>query len=346
MKDRLIPLDEYINQGRLNKYDVENLYFMVVENKCPYLKAFYKKSLEIPESELCDEYTMDDEYRNHLKPKYKNIIRNLFFREILLETETDLKNLKPFLKVTIDMFKYLELDYKLVTPSGLTHIDKGQISNILSGYYFRASIMNPYLVYSLAENELKPKFCFTPTLGWCSYLYGLLCSSQLKHYVGIDVIPRVCEVAKNLIQVVPVKNKSLKEHIDIDIFCKPSEDFLKDTKFLTTYKKYFDTIFFSPPYYRLELYSGKDQSTERYKSYEEWLEFYWHNTIKLCSIVSKKNCKLCYIVSNYNNNSITDDMNEITSKYFKYEKTIKLGNSRVNNTTHNSKGENIYFFKK
>jgi hypothetical protein len=61
-------------------------------------------------------------------------------------------------------------------------------------------------------------------------------------------------------------------------------------------------VFFSPPYYRLELYAGKNQSTEKYKSYEEWLEKYWMKTIEMCFYVLKPGGKLCYILSNYNSN--------------------------------------------
>jgi DNA modification methylase len=65
------------------------------------------------------------------------------------------------------------------------------------------------------------------------------------------------------------------------------------------YKSHFDVVFFSPPYYRLEMYPGKKQSTVRYKTYDEWLQGYWDKTIQLCWHVLQPGGRLCYIVSNY-----------------------------------------------
>jgi hypothetical protein len=85
------------------------------------------------------------------------------------------------------------------------------------------------------------------------------------------------------------------------------------------YKQYFDVVFFSPPYYRLEIYPGKNQSTERYKTYEEWLQGYWENTVKLCWHILQPGGRLCYIISNYKEGGnqsldLIRDMNGITSK--------------------------------
>ena len=43
------------------------------------------------------------------------------------------------------------------------------------------------------------------------------------------------------------------------------------------------------PYFQLELYKGKNQSTNRYKDYNIWLEKYWRDTVKLCHHTIKKN---------------------------------------------------------
>jgi hypothetical protein len=68
---------------------------------------------------------------------------------------------------------------------------KGRLGSVFSSYYFRASIMNPYLVYSLNHSLLKGTKIFTPTLGWTSYCYGFLECPMVKEYVGTDVIKSV-----------------------------------------------------------------------------------------------------------------------------------------------------------
>ena len=99
-------------------------------------------------------------------------------------------------------------------------------------------------------------------------------------------------------------------------------------------------MFFSPPYYRLELYDSDNQSTHKYKSYESWLINYWEKTVNLCAQVLQDNGKMCYILSGYgshNTQSFIDlitDMNNITKKYFTYLKTLNMQNKNVHVTNH------------
>ena len=48
-----------------------------------------------------------------------------------------------------------------------------QMSSLLSGFYFRASIMNPIVPYSLSKLYDYDFKVLTPTLGWSSYLLGI-----------------------------------------------------------------------------------------------------------------------------------------------------------------------------
>jgi len=122
---------------------------------------------------------------------------------------------------------------------------------------------------------------------------------------------------------------------------------------MTKYKNHFDLVFFSPPYYRLEMYEGNNQSTERYKTYEEWLKKYWDKTIQLCYHVLEPNGKICYIISDYGSHNehehynLIDDMNEITSKYFRFISKQKMLNKDVYvRTKENDTNEQIVLFSK
>ena len=122
---------------------------------------------------------------------------------------------------------------------------------------------------------LKGTRIFSPTLGWSSYLHGFFQCPMVTEYVGTDVIPDVCE-----------KTKLLGNHYNkkCEIFCKPSENLLTNKRFLNKYREHFDLVFFSPPYYRLELYDSDNQSTHKYKSYESWLINYWEkNSEFMCN---------------------------------------------------------------
>jgi tRNA1(Val) A37 N6-methylase TrmN6 len=117
-----------------------------------------------------------------------------------------------------------------------------------------------------------------------------------------------------------------------------------DKSFLSEYKNHFDVVFFSPPYYRLELYPGSKQSTTTYKTYEEWLTGYWEETIRLCKHVLVPGGRLCYILSGYGTDGeydLLNDMNNITQKYFKLKSKQTMYNKNVNSTEHRETSEQI-----
>ena len=343
---KVIKLQDYISSKKLNIDDIELLYNHILR-KNEYLTRFYNMSLRINKLGIHNSVEPMEikEIDNNNKPLYKNIIRNMHMEGILENTKSGIDNIPTYMDVLKDLYLYNTIDYKILTPSSLYYMKNGRLGSVFSSYYFRASIMNPYLVYSLNHNLLKGTKIFTPTLGWSSYSYGFLECPYVKEYVGTDVIPSVCKKTEEF------SKKNYSDKI-IDIYCKPSEDLLKSTRFINKYKNNFDVVFFSPPYYRLELYQGKEQSTERYKTYSEWLNGYWENTIKLCDIVLKKEGKLCYIVSGYGstktNNSINlvDDMNNITKKYFTYKRTLPMYNKNVHVTKHKETREQIVLFEK
>jgi len=121
--------------------------------------------------------------------------------------------------------------------------------------------------------------------------------------------------------------------------------------FLKKYREHFDVVFFSPPYYELELYPGENQSTVRYKTYEEWLQGYWYKTIQLCNHVLIKGGTLCYILSSGGGQSQTNilkDMNTITKRLFSLKTTIPMYNKNVHVTSgsHRETNEQIVIFTK
>jgi len=355
IRDRIVLLKEYTKEKNIPIEDIKLLYEFIL-NRNEYLSRFYTKSLKIVEPIIIQEKPMPKTKMNNNKlVNYKNIIRNMYFFEILQKTHSGLENLPSFLDVLINLFKKELIDYKILTPSARHYIKEHRLGSILSSFYFRASIMNPYLVYSLHETLLLGQRIFSPTLGWSSYAYGFLSCPSVSEYVATDVIPHVCTNTQLFCnEYFPEKR--------VDIYCSPSEELAKNKLFLKTYREYFDTVFFSPPYYELELYPGKKQSTTQYKSYEEWLEKYWMKTIEMCFYVLKPGGKLCYILSNYNSNmensqgfqiDILEDMNNIVKRFFikndaKHRMMIPMHNKNDNMTgeNHRETAEKIMIFIK
>lgn len=362
---KTVPLIILLKQGRVSEDDVKLLHMICVQRNREYLENYYNKNLRVRDDHVTELGILTPEISTTLHPRAKNIVRNMYLREIMLDTTPVHRNTSLYLQVMMDLFKYHVIDYKLITPSVLSNLHKGLFPSMMSGLYFRASILNPFIAYSVASKvfakrhpttpstsaKKKPEFrVMTPTLGWSSYMIGLFNLPQVTHYVGIDVIPSVCRTTKRI-------QKAFFPNRTVDIHCTPSESLNNDSKFLSMYRDSVDFIFFSPPYYELELYKGKYQSTNTYKNYEEWLEGYWDPTIELCYKCLKKDRYMCYIISNYNHEgtsyNLRRDLNRRTKRVgtgdkdgFQLVKSIPLTKANVGFTKHRRYKEMIYVFKK
>jgi hypothetical protein len=357
----LHKLEDYTHRKNISTDAIKTL-FSNIQNRNEYLTRFYKTSLQIPTSlKIADEPMRTGHMNNNQAVNYKRVIRNLFFKEILKETQSGLENSATFLQVLEDLYLNNIIDYKILTPSAIYYTKNGRLGSVFSSYYFRASIMNPFLVYSLNQSVLNGTRIFTPTLGWSSYCYGFLECDQVVEYVGTDVIESVCNKTHDFAKT-RYPNKT------VDIYCMPSEKLAKNKAFMKKYKNHFDVIFFSPPYYRLELYPGDNQSTSEYKTYEEWLHKYWEQTIYLCNEVLKKGGKMCYILSGYGQGQrmedkhhevavngtgknvefdLLRDMNIIVETIFKTKPQVQnMYNKNVNVTSHRETAEKIMIFEK
>jgi hypothetical protein len=341
----LVPLVDYMKSNNVSTKNIKELFHYIV-NRAEYLERFYDVSMKLPDELTISHVPMKNKNMdNNSLVVYKNVIRNMFYKDILRNTKSGFENTPSFLIVLEDLFIREIIDYKLLTPSALHYMNLGRLGSVFASFYFRASIMNPYLVYSLNQSVLKGRSIFTPTMGWGSYCYGFLECPGVYEYVGTDVIPNVCNKTKQFAtQFYPNKL--------VDIYQEPSEQLAKNQVFKNKYKNHFDVVFFSPPYYRLELYPGKEQSTTQYKTYEEWLDKYWEATIKLCYFVLKPGGKMCYILSGYgseNTGNVYDllkDMNKVSAKYFILKSSQPMYNKNVNSTNHRETNEKIMVYVK
>uniref|UniRef100_A0A6C0IQ05 DNA methylase N-4/N-6 domain-containing protein n=1 Tax=viral metagenome TaxID=1070528 RepID=A0A6C0IQ05_9ZZZZ len=340
------PLADYMASKKIEKSKIE-LLLKHIQSRKEYLTRFYNMSLRLYDGNLHIHGNIAPMKNSHMDNNtgtiYKNLIRNIHYKDILQNTLSGMENTPTYMNVLNDLYKKLQIDYKILTPSAIHYMSNGRLGSVFSSYYFRASIMNPYLVYSLNKNLLRGTMIFTPTLGWSSYAFGFLECPEVKSYVGTDVIPNVCNQTKLLVD---------KYNAQTEIYCQPSEDLYQSPEFLNKYREHFDVVFFSPPYFKLELYKSKNQSTTRYKDYNEWLNKYWESTIKLAHHVLEKKGRLCYILSGYGSNNTKEqydllkDMNKIASKYFGKSQIQPMHNKNVHSTNHRETGEQIMLYVK
>ena len=240
--NHIISLKEYAEKQNISRSDIQLLYDHII-NRNEYLHRFYKKSLQpVEPTDFKDSPMPIANINNDRASQYKNRIRNIHCFDILQKTKSVYSHNPSFLDVLIDLYKKELIEYRILTPSALHYLREGRIGSVFSSFYFRASIMNPFVPFSLEKRLLKGSRIFSPTLGWSSYAYGFLECAEVEEYVATDVIPQVCEkTARFCKDFYPTKKTQ--------IFCKPSEDLAKSKPFMTKYKEHFDVVFFRPPYY-------------------------------------------------------------------------------------------------
>lgn len=350
----------YINRDAV----VEYFYEIVIRNRHKYLGCFYEAYFEFK-----DPQTMKWKGVNlqSTKPQFdhdvislqkndssRRLIRSLFYLELLDYTQVSntVKSQVSFWGALDNMYNKLRLEDRFFAPSsidlflrakgtkreqqsGIREINYNNLFYLFQAYQPKASIFNPYSIKWIMDNVLdsellRPgKSIFTPVLSWGSYLSAFMHSGYTE-YVGVDVMPSVCEKVEFLGKWYqdmgsPFNGKT------VEIRCQPSETLLTDASFLGKYMDHFDVTLICPPYYDMEIYHEGPQSIDLYPSYEEWLRLYWGQTVEMSAKVIRKGGLFAMIVNNYNslsgeNYPLVDDMCSYADRYFTYVNTFYLQN--------------------
>lgn len=298
----------------------------------------------------------------------RKIVRNLNYLDILHHTKVTntCKSKTSFWETLINVYNDLRLEDRFFAPSsiGLFLKQKNDTDDINYNNFFylfqqyqpKASILNPFTINWILKNILPGKKILTPVLSWDSYVIAFM-HSDFEHYVGIDVMPSVCERAKFLFSYYQNELKPhLKSKIEVDrlnhkkldIYCQPSEMILNDIHFIDQYHEYFDTILLSSPYFKMELYQSSNQSTDLYPDYKDWLEKYWEGTVRGCIHALAPNGRFGFIINSYTSLKkdeypLIQDLNMVALKYFKLVGVYSLLN-RVSPLRVNKKGRTEMLF--
>lgn len=291
----------------------------------------------------------------------RKLIRNLNYLDILHSTRitNTCKSKVSFWQSLLNTYNKLQLEDRFFAPSSVdlclktkqnSDINFQQFFYLFQQYQPKASILNPFTINWIMKNIFQGKRIFTPVLSWGSYLCAFM-HTDWEHYVGVDVMPNVCERCNFLFNYYQ-NTLSPNQNKHINIYCKPSETLLQDQSFIKQYQDYFDAVLICPPYFDMEVYPTGEQSIKLYPTYENWLIQYWENTLKLCNLVLKKHQKLGFIINNYTSLNkktypLIQDLNIIALKYFKLIDVYQLLN-RVSPLRMNKKNrtEMLFIYEK
>lgn len=254
------------------------------------------------------------------------------------------------------------VEYRLTPRLLYPAMGKYFIENNYSSYFMNIratyptlSVFNPYAYANILDNVLGGKKVFTPVLSWGSPAIALSVCQNVNEVVACDVIEDVVSKSKKLFKHLAGTKTDKK----FTAYCCPSEKLAKTHDFHIKYRDYFDTVFFSPPYFDLEMYDGGEQSVASYPDYNTWLRKYWTNTVKLCHRVLKPGATFSFvIVPSYKSGSekrvleISLDMLNIAKTYFLHVDTKKVawGNFKGNSSSEKRKSdsflEDLHILKK
>jgi len=321
-----------------------------------------KKSIQIDDKDLERSLSLQKNDRCRL------IVRNLFHLEILDQTivTNTIKNKVSFWETLDNLYNNLKLEDRFFAPSSIglflrekqrkdtsipREINYNNFFYLCQQYQPKASILNPFSINWMLKNIFHGKRLFTPVLSWGSYLVAFM-HSDWEYYLGVDVMPTVCEKSEFLAEWYYDLDPFEFNQKQVEIRCQPSESLLHDTHFLKKYQNWFDSIIICPPYYDMEIYLTGEQSLKNYPKYEDWLEKYWHATVKMCAKVLKTGGFFGVIANDYYNLKkihypLPDDFHYFTSKYFTLKETYYLYNRtsplRVN---HKDRTERLFLYTK
>ena len=318
---------------RLNTYK-KNLYQMLVLEPKVALGQWFDKMValkepveyyfQIPNADILTDKT----FAGRTNSKYGRISKNINFDGFYNTKKLYNNDFEYTLGLMKAMFEDFKLRNSLAGPAFFDHICNIKDSNYNQFWTDfmvgcnRASIFNPATYKSIIEELFTGETIFAPVMGWNSYQLAFY-STGWKRFIATDVIPEVVNNGKLLHQQFEqYRNNSIVE-IDqktVDLYLCPSEKLNERHDFINQYCGQVDAVLFSPPYFDLEIYPGDDQSFMSFPNYNEWLEGYWAETVKLCAAVMRPGARFGFIISNYVNKAkqtttISEDMAAVAARY-------------------------------
>jgi hypothetical protein len=185
-----------------------------------------------------------------------------------------------------------------------------------------------------------------PCVGWGGRMLGALSAFSDTYYVGCEPDPMTAKCLDNILNDTAIPASVRSRAI---ILSKPAEDGLRDLKRMVK----FDLILTSPPYFNLELYTGGEQSTNNYNTWEEWTENWLKVVILGCLSCLKPGGRSCWSVKNFKSDKkylladvtkqIHKDAGWELDKVFKMTGSGRPGGDRIANGTETRESEEETF---
>ena len=353
---------------RLNLYK-QKLYQILVTDAEHSLRHWFRSQGALPEPvDFYFEIPHADILHNKVfggktNSKYGRICKNMNFQNYYNTKkwfDKDSEYVFGLLKAMMEQFK---LRNSLAGPAFFDQIcrydgDPGDFWRAFMMGANRPSTFNPATYLGILDNIFEGKTLFAPVMGWNAYQLAFY-SSGFEQFIATDVIPDVVHNGQLLhAEFTRYQDASWLEAQSktVDLYLCPSEQLDARHGFVNKYQDSVDAVLFSPPYFDLEIYDSDDQSFTSFPNYQDWLQGYWAETVKLCRAVMKPGARFGFVISNYRNadkqmTTISEDMRDVADQYLTRIDHYRvqwsaIGGSRQAKKTRDGNFEDLWLYVK
>jgi hypothetical protein len=355
-------------EARLDLYK-RKLYKMLVEEPEVALAEWFNKTADLKEPldfyfDIPDaDILVDNTFAGRTNSKYGRVCKNINFNSFFNTKKLYSNDFEYTFGLLKTMFEDFKIRNSLAAPAFFDHICKidGNYNQVWVDFMIgcnRASIFNPATYRGIVDELFEGETLFAPCMGWNAYQIGFY-SSKFTHLIATDVIPEVVENGRLL-------HEEWKKYSDrgiwemdtktVDLYLCPSEQLDTRHEFVERYANSVDAVLFSPPYYDLEIYPGEEQSLSSFPNYQDWLEGYWNETVKIAVEVLRSGGRFAFVISNYRNKdkqevAISQDMMHVVQRHMPLKQHYKvqwsaIAGSRQAKKTRGGNFEDLWLFEK
>lgn len=315
-----IPLQEILGKTFALRKTLKNTKFhlskesipkeYLSEEKEPEIRLFIKyiasEICKNPNSILEDSYTNDERTVDWASLQAKKVLENGTILEIDTRSKPGHKILDHHMKHFWDVKNFKGICVRSLIQQET--LEKALLANIsMHSTPYKSEIRKMLITMGGLGNVTKyrtitskaivqffnARTVLDPCIGWGGRMLGTLAAFPDSMYVGCEPDPNTYNALKQILDDDALPKDVRKRAI---VLQEPAEVGLEK---IARMGGKFDLILTSPPYFNLELYTAGDQSTNQYKTWENWVNE-WLKPIILNSLsMLKPEGISCWSVKNF-----------------------------------------------
>ena len=271
----------------------------------PKLAAIAKQIVDCSNSLLLDVYEKDERAKDWISLVNKKVIEDGDVIEIDTRTRPGHKILDHHMTHFYDVKNYKGISVRSLMTQEL--LEKALITNIsMHSTPYKSEIRRMITMTGGLGNVTKyrtvtskaiteyfgAKRVLDPCIGWGGRMLGALSAGSDVEYAGCEPDTQTYKALVAILQ-----DKAIPESVRhrVTLFGEPAETAMSKIH----QEEKFDLVLTSPPYFNLELYTAGEQSTNKYKTWDDWSEKWLKAIILGCLAALKPGGTSCWSVKNF-----------------------------------------------